>query len=94
MNRVISVVPGISQLKNQPIKSIGTQFQFNLTCYSITSRWYLFFLLDLWLIKASRLFLFLLRVTYPTGGLVLGGGGFFIPMRKYSPVSFLFHPTR
>ncbi len=29
-----------------------------------------------------------------TGGLVLGGGGFFIPMRKYSPVSFRFQPTR
>ena len=30
---------------------------------------------------------------YPIGGFLLGGGGFFIPSRKYSPVSFLFHPT-
>ena len=29
-----------------------------------------------------------------TGGLVLGGGGFFIPIRKCSPVSLRFHPTR
>ncbi len=29
-----------------------------------------------------------------TGGLVFAGGGFFIPIRKNSPVSLRFHPTR
>ena len=29
----------------------------------------------------------------PDGGRVLGGGGFFIPRRKYSPVSFRFQFT-
>ncbi len=28
----------------------------------------------------------------PTGGLRLGGGGFFMPMRKYSPESLRFQP--
>ena len=31
---------------------------------------------------------------HPTGGLVLGGGGFFIPILKYSPVSLRFQPIR
>ena len=30
---------------------------------------------------------------YPDGGLVFGGGGFFMPRRKYSPVSFRFQLT-
>jgi hypothetical protein len=30
----------------------------------------------------------------PTGGLVFGGGGFFMPTLKYSPVSLRFHPIR
>ena len=30
----------------------------------------------------------------PTGGLLLGGGGLGMPMRKSSPVAFLFHRTR
>jgi hypothetical protein len=30
---------------------------------------------------------------YVEGGLLFGGGGFFIPSRKSSPVSLRFHPT-
>jgi hypothetical protein len=33
-------------------------------------------------------------VNQHTGGLVFGGGGFFIPIRNSSPVSFLFHDAR
>jgi hypothetical protein len=29
----------------------------------------------------------------PTGGLLLGGGGFFMPIRKISPVALRFQPT-
>jgi hypothetical protein len=38
---------------------------------------------------------FIFTVFYhpPTGGLSLGGGGFFMPIRKISPVALRFQPT-
>lgn len=56
-------------------------------CYTESSN--CLFIVDCSLIIVIRR----LNYIYPIGGFLLGGGGFFIPSLKYSPVSFLFHPT-